>query len=50
MTDMVKDLRIATQNLEQGMRAHAFKKGAEAINLTEVFLKRNIRFDGVDDK
>ncbi len=50
MTDMVKDLRMGAETLEQGMRAHAFRKGAEAINLTEVFLKRNIRFDGSDEK
>ncbi len=50
MTDMVKDFKIGAVNLEQGMRAHGFRKGAEAINLTEIFLKRNIRFDGFDEK
>ena len=50
MTDMVKNLNIGTETLEQGMRVNAFRKGVEAINLTEIFLKRNIRFDGSDEK
>lgn len=50
MTDIVKGLNIGANTLEQGMRAHGFRKGAEAINLTEIFLKRNIRFDGSEEK
>jgi hypothetical protein len=50
MTDMVKDFIGGAESLERGMRAHGFRKGVEAINLTEIFLKRNIRFDGSDEK
>jgi hypothetical protein len=50
MTDMVKNFREGAESLGQGMQAYGFRKGAEAINLAEIFLKRNIRFDGSDEK
>ena len=50
MTDMVKNFREGAESLGQGMQAHGFRKGAEAINLAEIFLKRNIRFDDSDEK
>lgn len=50
MTDMVKNLKGGAEFMQQRMQAHGFRKGVEAINLTEVFLKRNIRFDGSDEK
>ncbi len=44
MTDMVKDFKVGAMNLEQGMRARSFKKGAEAINLNQIFGARGINF------
>lgn len=44
MTDIIKGLNIGTENLKQDMRASMFRKGAEAINLNQIFGARGINF------
>ncbi len=48
MTDMVSKFNVGVESLQQGVKAHGFKKGAEAVNLAAIFQARGITFGATD--
>ncbi|MBP3340862.1 MAG: hypothetical protein IKW09_00385 [Alphaproteobacteria bacterium] len=48
MTDMVSKFNVGIDSLQQGGKAHGFKKGAEAVNLAAIFQARGITFGATD--
>ncbi|MBQ8041887.1 MAG: hypothetical protein IJ273_01000 [Alphaproteobacteria bacterium] len=48
MTDMIDKFNVGVEALQQGAKAHGYRKGAEAVNLAAIFQARGITF-GVAD-
>ena len=48
MTDMIEKFNVGVEALQQGARAHGYRKGAEAVNLAEIFRERGITFCASD--
>ncbi|MDW2958325.1 MAG: hypothetical protein R8M37_00755 [Alphaproteobacteria bacterium] len=44
MTDMIDKFNVGIEALQQGAKAHGYRKGAEAVNLAAIFQARGITF------